>query len=47
MRTDNELKGQYQELKVKLAEKYRNDRVAYTESKTKFINSILMGIKEE
>jgi GrpB-like predicted nucleotidyltransferase (UPF0157 family) len=35
----------YTELKIRLAEKYRNDRVAYTDGKTEFINGIVERAK--
>jgi len=36
----------YKELKLGLSEKYRNDRVAYTESKTEFIEKIVEKAKK-
>jgi GrpB-like predicted nucleotidyltransferase (UPF0157 family) len=38
LRTHPEDTRAYQELKLNLAERYRNDRVAYTDSKTEFID---------
>lgn len=35
----------YKELKISLSEKYRNDRVAYTDAKTEFINWIVEKAK--
>jgi len=35
----------YKKLKLSLSKKYRNDRVAYTEDKTEFINSIVEKAK--
>ncbi|MCT4639364.1 MAG: GrpB family protein [Bacteroidales bacterium] len=37
---NNELKMEYQDIKIKLAGKYRNDREAYTESKSDFIKRV-------
>jgi GrpB-like predicted nucleotidyltransferase (UPF0157 family) len=36
----------YKELKTRLAVKYRNDRVAYTDGKTEFINEIVEKAKK-
>ncbi|HIH87908.1 TPA: GrpB family protein [Candidatus Bathyarchaeota archaeon] len=36
----------YRDLKIELSEKYRNDRVAYTESKTAFIDGIVEKAKK-
>ena len=36
----------YRDLKIDLSERYRNDRVAYTESKTAFINGIVEKAKK-
>ena len=36
----------YKELKINLAEKYRNDRVAYTDGKTGFINEVVDKAKK-
>ncbi|MFO8110728.1 MAG: GrpB family protein [Thermoplasmata archaeon] len=41
LRLDPEMRNKYGELKKSLAEKYRKDRVAYTEAKTEFIQNIL------
>ncbi|KQC12862.1 MAG: hypothetical protein APR63_01835 [Desulfuromonas sp. SDB] len=40
LRDHPEAAGQYAELKLKLAKKYRNDRDGYTEAKTDFIKRI-------
>jgi GrpB-like predicted nucleotidyltransferase (UPF0157 family) len=42
LRTDPELRNQYTELKHTLAERYRNDREAYTQSKAPFIEQALL-----
>jgi GrpB-like predicted nucleotidyltransferase (UPF0157 family) len=36
----------YKELKIRLAEKYRNDRVSYTDGKMEFINGIVEKAKK-
>jgi GrpB-like predicted nucleotidyltransferase (UPF0157 family) len=41
LRSDAQTSGSYSELKFALASKYREDREAYTEGKTKFIRSVL------
>ncbi|MEH6942258.1 GrpB family protein [Bacillus sp. JJ722] len=38
---------QYYQLKIELAQKYRNDRVSYTKAKESFIQSIIKKAKEE
>ncbi|MBS1904779.1 MAG: GrpB family protein [Bacteroidetes bacterium] len=40
LRSDRELAAQYADLKKELAERYRNDRVAYTDAKTNFIVAV-------
>lgn len=42
LRSHAEVRAEYAQLKTMLAGKYRNDRSAYTDSKSDFINSILM-----
>jgi GrpB-like predicted nucleotidyltransferase (UPF0157 family) len=37
------LAAAYQQLKYELAEKFRDDREAYTEAKTEFITRVLDG----
>ncbi len=41
LRTDTETRQKYEELKSSLANKFRNDREAYTEAKTEFIKSVV------
>ena len=41
LRTDAAIRCSYAELKFALASKYRDDREAYTEAKTEFIQSVL------
>lgn len=40
LRSDRKLAAQYADLKKELAERYRNDRVAYTDAKTNFIVAV-------
>lgn len=47
LRTHPETAQQYAELKYALAEKFRNDRVGYTEAKTEFIRDIDARAREE
>ncbi len=47
LRAHPETAQQYAELKCALAEKYRNDRPAYTEAKTEFIRNIEAIAREE
>ncbi len=41
LRKNKDLANVYAQIKVELAEKFRNDRLAYTEGKTDFVNYIL------
>ena len=41
LRAHTKARNEYAQLKLKLAEKYRNDRSTYTDSKAGFINSVL------
>ena len=41
LRNHSEARQEYENLKINLAQKFRDDRVAYTESKTEFIQNIL------
>jgi GrpB-like predicted nucleotidyltransferase (UPF0157 family) len=41
LRTHHTDAESYKDLKIKLSEKYRDDRVAYTDSKTEYINGIV------
>lgn len=41
LRTDKDLANDYAKLKIKLAEKFKNDRVAYTDGKTEFVLNVL------
>ncbi len=42
LRNDAGIRDEYLDLKVRLASKFRDDREAYTEAKTDFIESVLM-----
>jgi GrpB-like predicted nucleotidyltransferase (UPF0157 family) len=42
LRTHPEAAREYETLKIRLAEQFRNDREAYTEGKTEFIRSIIV-----
>ncbi len=44
LRGDAAILARYEQLKRDLAERYRNDREAYTQAKTEFINEVLAGI---
>jgi len=46
LRTHPDVAQQYYELKKGLASKYRSDRVAYTESKTSFIESVVARARQ-
>jgi GrpB-like predicted nucleotidyltransferase (UPF0157 family) len=37
LRADGDVRGRYGSLKLDLAERYRDDRLAYTEAKTGFV----------
>lgn len=41
LRTHTKTRREYEELKVKLAEKFKDDREAYTDAKTVFIKSVI------
>jgi GrpB-like predicted nucleotidyltransferase (UPF0157 family) len=41
LRTHPDTKGKYEQLKMKLAETFRNDREAYTDAKTEFIAGVV------
>jgi GrpB-like predicted nucleotidyltransferase (UPF0157 family) len=43
LRSDPRLAGQYAELKLHLAQRYRHDREAYTEGKSDFVTAVLAG----
>jgi GrpB-like predicted nucleotidyltransferase (UPF0157 family) len=43
LRADAALRSQYAELKVVLAQRYRNDRDAYTGAKSEFVRGVLAG----
>jgi len=45
LKEDPDLKREYGELKKRLVSKYRRDRAAYTEAKTKFIETVLERIE--
>ncbi len=47
LRAHPETVQEYADLKRDLAEKYRNDRVAYTDAKTEFIASVVEKAREE
>lgn len=47
LRNHPEARWEYENLKINLAQKFRNDRVAYTESKTEFIQDILRRCSTE
>ncbi|HUT82324.1 MAG TPA: GrpB family protein [Candidatus Bathyarchaeia archaeon] len=47
LRSHPESKHEYETLKKELATKFKNDRVAYTNGKDDFINSILIKAKED
>lgn len=44
LRADLALAGEYKALKLALAERYRNDREAYTEAKSVFVDRVVAGI---
>jgi GrpB-like predicted nucleotidyltransferase (UPF0157 family) len=39
--SDPALRSEYQQLKVELAAKYKNDRAKYSDSKTEFVQRVL------
>jgi GrpB-like predicted nucleotidyltransferase (UPF0157 family) len=41
LRSDSQLCDQYAALKIDLAERHRNDRAQYSESKTEFVRRVL------
>ena len=41
LKNNSNIVKQYEELKIKLANKYKNDRAMYTKSKNDFINEVL------
>jgi GrpB-like predicted nucleotidyltransferase (UPF0157 family) len=43
LRSDSELARRYAELKLRLAERFRHDREAYTEGKSDFVAAVLAG----
>jgi GrpB-like predicted nucleotidyltransferase (UPF0157 family)/predicted kinase len=45
LRADPQLRDQYAALKLELAERHRNDRAQYTESKTDFVRRVLSSTK--
>jgi GrpB-like predicted nucleotidyltransferase (UPF0157 family)/predicted kinase len=45
LRTNTGWRGQYAALKMALADRHRNDRAQYTESKTEFVRSVLSASK--
>lgn len=47
LRNNPDVLKEYHQLKVNLAEKYRFDRVSYTEAKAPFIKNILLKAKRE
>ncbi len=46
LRAHNEDANSYKELKIELSERYRDERIAYTASKTDFINRIVEKAKK-
>ena len=44
LRADSKLAEEYAQLKYRLADQYKDDREAYTESKTSFVQRVLMSI---
>ncbi len=42
-----EVAKQYEDLKIRLSEKHPHDRVAYTSSKTEFINKVTQSARQE
>lgn len=44
LRIDKKLAAEYAQLKISLADKYRDDREAYTESKSEFVSRVLKGV---
>ncbi len=44
LRADNPLRNDYAALKKELAERFKNDRPAYTDAKTEFIEGVLRGL---
>ncbi|MBS0459224.1 MAG: GrpB family protein [Proteobacteria bacterium] len=44
LRADARLAQEYAQLKLSLAGKYRDDREAYTHSKTKFVQQVLQSV---
>lgn len=47
LRRDAGLRAEYQELKQKLAARYRNDREAYTDAKSSFIARVVQAVLEK
>jgi GrpB-like predicted nucleotidyltransferase (UPF0157 family) len=47
LRKHSKIKDEYYQLKRKLAEKYTNDRVSYTEGKSIFIQSVIDRAKKD
>ena len=43
LRADENLRAEYQDLKVALAARYRHDREGYTDAKAPFIHRVLNG----
>ena len=46
MRADRDLRDKYSALKRSLAKQYKDDRPAYTEAKSAFINSVVIGLEQ-
>jgi GrpB-like predicted nucleotidyltransferase (UPF0157 family) len=46
LRADHDLAGHYAHLKRGLAERYRDDRDAYSEGKSAFVASVLRAVRE-
>ncbi len=47
LRKDEETRRAYMELKLTLASEFRDDREAYTDAKTEFIQSVLSSIMQQ